>query len=209
MKTTNNTAALLAGLALLITVMVTMAFWSFNRIEIASEARRHTNSIFTSADNVLSALTVAETGQRGYLLTGDESFLQPYLSVRDSISGNLNILRQQTRISAARIHLAWARSGDKGDAFNIGVIARKPDYLPWIRAALSSESMMDWFAHEFEGGANPAVLRYDVPGLNAVNLHFLDALGGGQFASLRLDPLAKGKAQQLLDMPVNVPVGLV
>ena len=105
MKTTNNTAALLAGLALLITVMVTMAFWSFNRIEIASEARRHTNSIFTSADNVLSALTVAETGQRGYLLTGDESFLQPYLSVRDSISGNLNILRQQTRISAARIHL--------------------------------------------------------------------------------------------------------
>ena len=107
------------------------------------------------------------------------------------------------------IDLAWARSGDKGDAFNIGVIARKPDYLPWIRAALSPKSMMDWFAHEFEGGANPAVLRYDVPGLNAVNLHFLDALGGGQFASLRLDPLAKGKAQQLLDMPVNVPVGLV
>ena len=69
--------------------------------------------------------------------------------------------------------------------------------------------MKDWFAHEFEGGTNPAVLRYDVPGLKAVNLHFLDALGGGQFASLRLDPLAKGKAQQLLDMPVNVPVGLI
>ena len=107
------------------------------------------------------------------------------------------------------IELAWARSGDKGDAFNIGVIARKPEYLPWIRAALSPDAMMTWFAHVFEGGKNPAVLRYDLPGMNAVNLHFLDALGGGQFASLRLDPLAKGKAQQLLDMPVKVAVGLV
>lgn len=107
------------------------------------------------------------------------------------------------------IELAWARSGDKGDAFNIGVIARKPEYLPWIRAALSPDAMMKWFAHEFEGGKNPAVLRYDLPGMNAVNLHFLDSLGGGQFASLRLDPLAKGKAQQLLDMPVKAPVGLV
>lgn len=107
------------------------------------------------------------------------------------------------------VDVAWGRSGDKGDAFNIGVIARKAQALPWIRAALSPEAMLKWFAHEFEGGANPAVLRYDLPGLDAVNLHFLDALGGGQFSSLRLDPLAKGKAQQLLDMPVKVPAALV
>ncbi|MET0360939.1 MAG: acyclic terpene utilization AtuA family protein, partial [Sphingobium sp.] len=104
------------------------------------------------------------------------------------------------------VELAWARSGDKGDAFNVGVIARQSRYLPWIRAALSEQALTHWFAHEFEGGANPAVHIYEVPGLNAVNLHFLDSLGGGQFASLRLDPLAKGKAQQLLDMPVKVPV---
>jgi hypothetical protein len=107
------------------------------------------------------------------------------------------------------IQLAWARSGDKGDAFNIGVIARRPDYMPYIRAALSGAAMMTWFAHEFEGAANPAVRRYEVPGLDALNLHFLNALGGGQFASLRLDPLAKGKAQQLLDLPVAVPAGLL
>lgn len=107
------------------------------------------------------------------------------------------------------ISLAWARSGDKGDAFNIGVIARQPDYLPWIRAALTGEAMTEWFAHEFEGAKNPGVDRYEVPGLNALNLHFRDSLGGGQFASLRLDPLAKGKAQQLLDFPVPVPAGLV
>jgi hypothetical protein len=107
------------------------------------------------------------------------------------------------------IELAWARSGDKGDAFNVGVIARRPEYLPWIRAALNEGAVKTWFAHEFEGAQKPAVLRYEVPGLNALNFHVLDSLGGGQFASLRLDPLAKGKAQQLLDIPVKIPEGLV
>jgi Acyclic terpene utilisation family protein AtuA len=103
------------------------------------------------------------------------------------------------------IRLAWARSGDKGDAFNIGVIARDPAFLPWIRAALSEAAVQDWFAHEFEGADHPEVRRYEVPGLCAINLHCIQSLGGGQFASLRLDPLAKGKAQQLLDMPIPIP----
>jgi hypothetical protein len=103
------------------------------------------------------------------------------------------------------IELAWARSGDKGDAFNIGVIARRPEHLPYIRAQLTEERLLDYFAHEFEGARNARVARFEVPGLNALNFLFSDALGGGQFASLRLDPLAKGKAQQLLDFPVTVP----
>ena len=111
-------------------------------------------------------------------------------------------------ITVPLIALAWARSGDKGDAFNIGVIARRPDYLPWIHSALNEEAILAFFAHEFAGAPVPRVIRYDLPGLNAVNLHCLQALGGGQFASLRLDPLAKGKAQQLLDMPIPIPAGL-
>lgn len=107
------------------------------------------------------------------------------------------------------IDLAWARSGDKGDAFNVGVIARKPAYLPWIRAGLSETAVKAWFAHEFEGAAAPQVIRYDLPGMDAINLHCIQALGGGQFASLRLDALAKGKAQQLLDMPIRVPASLI
>ncbi len=106
------------------------------------------------------------------------------------------------------IELAWARSGDKGDAFNIGVIARRPDYLPWIRRALTEEAVMRFFAHEFEGAEAPKVVRYELPGLNALNLHCIQALGGGQFSSLRLDALAKGKAQQLLDMEIEAPAGL-
>ena len=112
-------------------------------------------------------------------------------------------------IEVPLIDLAWARSGDKGDAFNVGVIARKPAYLPWIRAGLSETAVKVWFAHEFEGAAAPQVIRYDLPGMHAINLHCIQALGGGQFASLRLDALAKGKAQQLLDMPIRVPASLI
>ncbi|QUD88008.1 acyclic terpene utilization AtuA family protein [Phenylobacterium montanum] len=108
-------------------------------------------------------------------------------------------------IKVPLIELAWARSGDKGDAFNIGVIARRPELLPWIRRGLTETAVLAFFAHEFEGAESPKVIRYDLPGMSAINLHCLQALGGGQFASLRLDPLAKGKAQQLLDMPIEVP----
>ncbi len=111
-------------------------------------------------------------------------------------------------VTVPLVDLAWARSGDKGDAFNIGVIARDPAYLPWIRAGLSETRMRTWFAHEFEGAVNPKVVRYELPGMTALNLHFIQALGGGQFSSLRLDPLAKGKAQQLLDIGIDVPRAL-
>ncbi|MET0371418.1 MAG: acyclic terpene utilization AtuA family protein [Sphingobium sp.] len=121
--------------------------------------------------------------------------------------GESLVAQDETR-TVPLIDLAWARSGDKGDAFNIGVIARKPAYMPYIRAALTEGAMRQFFAHEFEGARNPAVHRYEVPGLDALNLHFLDSLGGGQFASLRLDPLAKGKAQQLLDFAVTIPANL-
>lgn len=107
------------------------------------------------------------------------------------------------------IDIAWARSGDKGDAFNIGVIARKPEYLPYIRAALTHDAVMTYFAHEFEGAENPSLDIYELPSLNALNFHLKESLGGGQFASLRIDPLAKGKAQQLLDFPVKVPPSLL
>jgi hypothetical protein len=106
------------------------------------------------------------------------------------------------------ISLAWARSGDKGDAFNIGVIARRPQYMPYIRAALTEAAVERFFAHEFEGAEHPSVTRYEVPGLDAVNFHLKQSLGGGQMATLRLDALAKGKAQQLLDFEVAVPAAL-
>jgi hypothetical protein len=106
------------------------------------------------------------------------------------------------------VDIAWGRSGDKGDKFNVGIIARRPEFLPYIRAALTEDVVKDWFAHEFRGAVNPRVERFDVPGMNALNFLCHEALGGGGMATLRLDQLAKGKAQQLLEIAVRIPVGL-
>lgn len=107
------------------------------------------------------------------------------------------------------IDLAWGRSGDKGNKFNIGIIARDASYLPYIREALSEDAVQSWLAHEFEGAANPRVERFDVPGIHALNFLCHEGLGGGGMASLRLDTLAKGKAQQLLEISIPIPAALV
>ena len=89
------------------------------------------------------------------------------------------------------------------------MVARAPEHLPWIRRGLSEAAVQAYLAHEFEGAPAPRVIRYELPGLRALNFHCLQALGGGQFASLRLDALAKAKAQQLLDMEIEVPAALL
>lgn len=106
------------------------------------------------------------------------------------------------------IALAWARSGDKGNLFNTGVIARRPDYLPWIHAALTPDAVSRWYAHVTENGERPRVERFQLPGLHALNLVVHDSLGGGITSSPRLDSVAKGMAQQLLSFPVAVPAEL-
>ncbi|MEX0606172.1 MAG: acyclic terpene utilization AtuA family protein [Marinobacter sp.] len=101
------------------------------------------------------------------------------------------------------VELAWARSGDKGDHSNIGVIARKPEYLPFIRAALTETAVADWMKHAL----NPEtgrVTRWEMPGLGAFNFLLEHSLGGGGVASLRIDPQGKAFAQQLLEMPVPI-----
>ncbi|MFS8182845.1 acyclic terpene utilization AtuA family protein [Pseudovibrio denitrificans] len=99
------------------------------------------------------------------------------------------------------IKLAYARSGDKGDKANIGVIARKEEWLPWIAAALSEDAVAKSFAH-FNPGK---VARFYLPGCHALNFLIDDVLGGGGIASLRLDPQAKAYSQILLRHSVSVP----
>ncbi len=106
------------------------------------------------------------------------------------------------------IGLAWARSGDKGNLFNVGVIARHPDFLPYILSALTPEAVAAWFAHEFDDLGAQRVERFLLPGFDAVNFVIHDALGGGITCSPRLDAVAKGKAQQLLCFPVRIPATL-
>jgi Acyclic terpene utilisation family protein AtuA len=99
------------------------------------------------------------------------------------------------------IALAHGRSGDKGDSANIGILARKKEYLPAIRAALTAEAVADYLAHVVKG----SVTRFEWPGLDGFNFLLSEALGGGGIASLRNDPQGKAFAQMLLDFPTPVP----
>lgn len=119
-----------------------------------------------------------------------------------------NAVYQGDEIEVPLIEIAHARSGDKGNHSNIGVIARKADYLPWIRAALTEQSVASYMQHVLEVKKG-RVIRYELPGLNALNFMLENALGGGGVASLRIDPQGKAFAQQLLDMPVKVPAHLL
>ena len=118
-------------------------------------------------------------------------------------------IEDEPMVTVDLIDIAWGRSGDKGDSFNIGIIARKPDFLPYIRKALTPAAVQAFLAHEFEGAVRPSVSRFDLPGMDAINLLCMGSLGGGQLATLRLDALAKGKAQQLLEFPVEIPERLL
>jgi hypothetical protein len=104
------------------------------------------------------------------------------------------------------INLAMARSGDKGDHCNVGILARDPEYLPYIQNAVQPEKIRQYLSHVLNEKSD--VKLYSLPGLNAFNLMLEQALGGGGIASLRIDPQGKAMAQQLLDMPIAVPQAL-
>ena len=133
------------------------------------------------------------------------------LSVNTLLVGEVAQLRGD-EIEVPLVKVAHARSGDKGNYSNIGVIARQPEFLPWIRASLTEENVAEYMKHVFEGtaeGQTNKVIRYELPGMNALNILLENALGGGGIASLRIDPQGKAFAQQLLDMPVKIPAALL
>ena len=99
------------------------------------------------------------------------------------------------------IRLCYGRSGDKGDNANVGLIARRPEYLPVLRDQVTPERVRAHFAHNCRG----SVERYDLPGLGAMNFLLHETLGGGGMASLHTDNLAKAYCQVLMSMEIDVP----
>ncbi|MDS9875180.1 acyclic terpene utilization AtuA family protein [Pseudomonas protegens] len=112
--------------------------------------------------------------------------------------------RGRADASVALVKLAVARSGDKGNHSNIGVMARHPDYLPWIAEALTPEVLVDWMGHVLDP-VHGRVQRWYLPGTHSLNFLLENALGGGGVASLRIDPQGKAFAQQLLEIQIPVP----
>lgn len=104
--------------------------------------------------------------------------------------------------------LAHGRSGDKGDHANIGIIARKPEFLRYIEAALSPSAVAEHMSHVLDTKRGK-VEAYRLPGIHALNFLLRHSLGGGGTSSLRIDAQGKTYAQQLLTMEVPVPPDLL
>lgn len=101
-------------------------------------------------------------------------------------------------------HIAFARSGDKGSSANIAVFGRSPAAYAWLSANLTAEKVESWFQPLGPG----AVVRYDVPNLEALNFVLPGVLAGGGSSSLRIDAQGKTLGQALLAMPVDLPPDL-
>lgn len=100
-------------------------------------------------------------------------------------------------------YLAHARSGDKGDTANVGLIALEPEYYP----VLKREVTVARVARHFKGMVS-GVERFDLPNLNALNFLLHGALGGGGTISLKTDAQGKVYSTALLRMEIPVSPAL-
>jgi hypothetical protein len=109
------------------------------------------------------------------------------------------------RIEIPLMRIAHARSGDKGDTANIGLIGRSAECYVWLRENVTAERVRKWFASISRG----EVHRYLVPNLWAINFLLDESLGGGGTVSLYVDPQGKTYSQALLRCRVEVPKPLL
>jgi hypothetical protein len=98
------------------------------------------------------------------------------------------------------VKIAHARSGDKGDTANVGLIALKPEHYPILVREVTAERVKRHFAGICKG----EVERYELPNLNALNFLLHHSLGGGGAVSLKADPQGKTLSSALLRMEIEV-----
>ena len=97
--------------------------------------------------------------------------------------------------------LAHARSGDKTDTSNVGVIAYDPADYELLREQVTAERVKGIYGKLVLG----EVTRYELPNLGALNFVMQRALAGGVTTSLALDPHGKTRSSLVLDLPITVP----
>lgn len=101
------------------------------------------------------------------------------------------------------VDIAHARSGDKGDTANVGVIALRPEWYPILAKYVSRERV----AAHFKGVISGGVDRFELPNLRALNFLLHGALDGGGTLSLKTDAQGKVYSTALLRMVIDVPDG--
>jgi hypothetical protein len=99
------------------------------------------------------------------------------------------------------LEIAHARSGDKGDTANVGLIARKPEYYSILRDQVTAARVKE----HFRGICLGEVERFEVPNLGALNFLLHESLDGGGTVSLKTDAQGKTYSAALLRMEVDVP----
>lgn len=99
------------------------------------------------------------------------------------------------------VDIAHARSGDKGDTANVGVIAKQPDWYALLARELTEKRVAD----HFRGSITGDVTRYELPNLGALNFLLHGALDGGGTLSLKTDAQGKVFSTALLRMILDVP----
>jgi hypothetical protein len=97
------------------------------------------------------------------------------------------------------IELAHARSGDKGNTCNIGLISRQPDYYPILVKFVTAEHVK----RHFQGVCLGKVERFELPNLEALNFLLHESLDGGGTVTLRSDPQGKTYSTALLKMEIE------
>jgi hypothetical protein len=99
------------------------------------------------------------------------------------------------------VRLAHARSGDKGDTANVGIIALNDEYYPLLVREVTAENVKRHFGPMVKGG----VERFELPNLCALNFLLHGSLGGGGTLSLMTDAQGKTFSTALLRMFIDVP----
>jgi hypothetical protein len=99
------------------------------------------------------------------------------------------------------VDIAHARSGDKGDTANVGVIALEPRWYEVLQEFVTRNRVAEHFRGMIDGG----VERYELPNLNALNFLLHGALDGGGTLSLKTDAQGKVYSTALLRMVIDVP----
>ncbi len=98
------------------------------------------------------------------------------------------------------LQIAHARSGDKGDTANVGLIALKPEYYPLLVKHVTAEAVKQHFGPMVKG----EVERFELPNLGALNFLLHGSLGGGGTLSLMTDAQGKTFSTALLRMYIEV-----
>lgn len=96
--------------------------------------------------------------------------------------------------------IAHARSGDKGDTSNIGIIAYDARHYPLLVREVTAACVKQFFGEMVKGNVD----RYELPNLGALNFLMHEALGGGGTLSLRIDAQGKTLGAALLRMEIEV-----